>query len=345
MKRQYESGSTKRKIKKAKIAAATAGNQTITQHFKKKEDVAIVAIPNPKDDDAKDKTPETGVNNVPIIEPPSPKPKSEFDPSAEFPTDRGLFEDTIEDCDLKELILKHGPCKPQESPDFNQKHYYCYTKGNLKLPRLWLCFSPTLKKPYCESCWLFADRSDPNLQWSWINGVSGLKEYYGQKIKLHEKCNTHLSAMVVYNQWKKGNRVDKNAEHEIRKEENFWYQVIHRIISIILTLACANLALRGHVEMVAEGICEGGNFLAIVNLMARYDHTLKDLIQLPAHTTKYLSPTVQNEVIQLLGTTVKSSLVKQIRNAPFFSIILDTTSDITRMDQLSIVIRWVKPRE
>ena len=84
-----------------------------------------------------------------------------------------------------------------------------------------------------------------------------------------------------------------------------------------------------------------GNFLAIVALVAQYDEVLSELISLPSRATKYLSATIQNELITLLGTTLRKTIIGKIDRAPFWSVILDTTSDITRRDQLSVVIRWV----
>ena len=68
---------------------------------------------------------------------------------------------------------------------------------------------------------------------------------------------------------------------------------------------------------------------------------LSELISLPSRATKYLSGKIQNELITLLGTTLRKTLISKINRAPFWSVILDTTSDITRRDQLSVVIRWV----
>jgi len=44
----------------------------------------------------------------------------------------------------------------------------------------------------------------------------------------------------------------------------------------------------------------------------------------------------------MMGHTLRSQLVTRIQSAPFFSIIADTTSDVSRVDQLSIVIRWME---
>ena len=119
-------------------------------------------------------------------------------------------------------------------------------------------------------------------------------------------------------------------------------KVLNRVITIILTLASLSLAFRGHREEYKDGICDGGNFLGLVALLAEYDEVLSEVVALPARATKYLSATIQNELIDLLAKAVRSSLVKKINASPFWSIILDSTSDVSRVDQLSVVIRWVQ---
>ena len=79
-----------------------------------------------------------------------------------------------------------------------------------------------------------------------------------------------------------------------------------------------------------------GNFLSVIELLANYDPVLEELLRLPAGTTKYLSPKVQNKFISLLAIQVPNDIKDELQNAPFFSIILDTTQDITKDDQLSV---------
>ena len=76
--------------------------------------------------------------------------------------------------------------------------------------------------------------------------------------------------------------------------------------------------------------------------MAQYDDVLGEITSLTSRAVKYLSHPIQEELIALIGKAVKRSLVLKIDEAPFWSVILDTTSDITRVDQLSAVVRWVK---
>ncbi|CAB4033848.1 zinc finger MYM-type 1-like [Paramuricea clavata] len=55
-----------------------------------------------------------------------------------------------------------------------------------------------------------------------------------------------------------------------------------------------------------------------------------------------MSPKIQNELILTTSQLLRKSLVTEINECPFWSIVLDTTSDINRVDQLSVTARWVK---
>ena len=80
-------------------------------------------------------------------------------------------------------------------------------------------------------------------------------------------------------------------------------------------------------------------------MLADYDAVLSEVVSLPEKATKYLNPKVQNELIDLLSKAVISYLASNINKAPFWSLILDSTSDITRTDQLSILVRWVQIKD
>lgn len=45
-------------------------------------------------------------------------------------------------------------------------------------------------------------------------------------------------------------------------------------------------------------------------------------------------------MFECIGTTLESHLLEQIRDSQFFAIIMDTKQDISKVDQLSIVVRY-----
>ena len=109
------------------------------------------------------------------------------------------------------------------------------------------------------------------------------------KISRHEKTKTHVTAASIYGQWKSGNTMGKDAEVISKNNISFRSKVLQRLSSVILTLCSLNLAFRGHRETSYNGVCEGGNFLAIVSLMAQCDDVLGEVISLPSRVVKYLN--------------------------------------------------------
>ena len=100
-----------------------------------------------------------------------------------------------------------------------------------------------MKKPCCQSCWLFGDPSA--MQKEWVNGVSGNPNKFGVKIKSHEKPQSQLDASIAFGRWKAGQRINRVQEQAIATEATFWRKCLLRIINMLMTLAMMSLALRG----------------------------------------------------------------------------------------------------
>ena len=78
--------------------------------------------------------------------------------------------------------------------------------------------------------------------------------------------------------------------------------------------------------------------------MANYDVILAEHLQRGKEKPKsvtYLSNRSQNEIIGLLGETIKKKLISEIKDAKYFSIMLDSTPDIAHEDQDSEIVHYV----
>ena len=68
----------------------------------------------------------------------------------------------------------------------------------------------------------------------------------------------------------------------------------------------------------------------------------------PYHVT-YLSAQSQNEFIELIGREVQQRIVQEIKDAGMYSVMADTTPDVSHKDRLAIACRYVdkigQPRE
>uniref|UniRef100_A0A3B4ZPX6 DUF4371 domain-containing protein n=1 Tax=Stegastes partitus TaxID=144197 RepID=A0A3B4ZPX6_9TELE len=251
-----------------------------------------------------------------------------------FPTDQANFAENIHDANIKRYILKMGPCRPKgpfptdnDNWWFSESYYTSTTKVGMKLP--YCC--------YCEPCWLFGNRNAPYYNNAWVNGIRDWK-HLSAKIEKHESTQIHLGACIVYEQWKLNSTIDAEMERNVHNATLFWRQVLEHSVNVTLTLASCNLTFRGHGEVLGQG--NAGNFLSIIKLLARYDPVLKELINRPEGSMKYLSHQIQDEIIDILSQRVKADIISEINEASFYSIFIDITQDVSKIDQLSQVYRY-----
>ena len=112
---------------------------------------------------------------------------------------------------------------------------------------------------------------------------------------------------------------------KIQEEENNLrnQEVIKILLDIARTLARQQIAFRGHDE-------SDGNFVEIVNLVARHNTQLKTWLSdknLKPYAVKYLSPHSQNEFVSLLAEDVKARIVADLESAKMYSVMADTSPD------------------
>ena len=90
-----------------------------------------------------------------------------------------------------------------------------------------------------------------------------------------------------------------------------------------------------------------GNYLGILELLAKFDDLLKDHLENYAQkgkgNTSYLSHQICDEFVKLLADAVLSKIVKELKEAKYFSISLDSTPDLSHFDQLTFILRYVLP--
>ena len=114
-------------------------------------------------------------------------------------------------------------------------------------------------------------------------------------------------------------------------------------MSVIKFLASRGFAFRGSSEIL--GSVHSGNYLGILELLAEYDTFLAEHIQRRANKGKghvsYLSSTICNEFIELLGQEVQQHIVSEVKAAKYYSISVDSTPDIAHTDQLTVILRYV----
>ncbi|KAL4142390.1 hypothetical protein QTP88_004857 [Uroleucon formosanum] len=120
-------------------------------------------------------------------------------------------------------------------------------------------------------------------------------------------------------------------------------------ISIAIDSAHKNIevALRGDNDSGPIFSCSAdnndGNFRSLLRFGAQSgDLILKDHLENSAANAVYISPIIQNELINICGASIQTQIVTKIKNAVFFSILADETCDISRIEQMSLCVRYIE---
>ncbi|XP_049845253.1 uncharacterized protein LOC126297982 [Schistocerca gregaria] len=56
----------------------------------------------------------------------------------------------------------------------------------------------------------------------------------------------------------------------------------------------------------------------------------------------YLGKETKNEIIHLIGSSITNNILLMMKSAKYYSIILDCTQDISKVDQMTVVVRFVQ---
>ncbi|XP_053323828.1 zinc finger MYM-type protein 1-like [Spea bombifrons] len=151
-----------------------------------------------------------------------------------------------------------------------------------------------------------------------------------EKFKKHQSCSAHTYSMKQLLHHKGSQPINAQLSLQIQQQQNDAWLCLIKIVQTIALLAKQGLPLRGHDD-------NDGNFKQF--LLARADD-LPYLKKWITHKMEYMSPDIQNEILQLLSHSVLHLIRKKIGNNAF-AVIVDGTQDISGQEQESFCIRYV----
>ncbi|XP_060214793.1 uncharacterized protein LOC132641730 [Lycium barbarum] len=247
--------------------------------------------------------------------------------------------------EIRRAYIQRGPHQPR-LPRFPQTDFYGYKRRfNRKWYKKyhdWLEYSVVEDAAYCLCCYLFKDESihqDGGEAFSSIR----FKSWHKKK-----RLDTHVGELNSDH-----NQAKKKCEDLMRQEQSIQVVFVkpdnkakleHKIrlkasIEVVRLLLNQGLAFRGHRE--DESSLNKGNFLEILSWYAKRCDKISDLLLKKAPKNNQLaSHKIQKDII----TACKLETIKAIMedlNGDYFSLLVDESCDVSRKEQMAIVLRYV----
>lgn len=216
-----------------------------------------------------------------------------------------------------------------------------FMKNGEKTQRRWLVYSPSRGYVVCAPCTFFGNYSQPS---SFEGTGFNDWKHVPQRFEEHENSDSHKNCVIRLRD--RGNtkgRVDKSLIEQLEAEIRYWRNVLARVVATVKMLAARGLAFRGKVEKF--GNAHNGNYMGCLELIAQFDPFLKQHITNLGNpgtgNVSYLSSTICDEFIAIIHKKLKETILKEIRNAKYFGLSVDSTPDVSHTDQLALIIRYV----
>ena len=242
-------------------------------------------------------------------------------------------------------IINEGDEEKECLRFLSKKWFYKTLKNGDEVLRSWLLYSNSHSGLYCFCCKLFQSRNDnspfvfkPFVNYWHLNPCI----YNHENSKVHKQCFDQWNELALRLQLHQ--TIDEEILNLVNEEKNRWKEILKSVVAVIKFLSKQNLPFRGHRE--DSDSRNQGNFRETLKLLANYSTVISEHfanIELGRKgMTTYLSPTIQNELIELLGKKVKDHILEEIKTAKYFSILLDSTPDISHIEQMTFIVRYVK---
>ena len=120
--------------------------------------------------------------------------------------------------------------------------------------------------------------------------------------------------------------------------------MLKRVVAVVKFLSEKGLPLRGGKEVFESR--QNGNFLGLLELLAQFDDFLADDICRFGNSGRgvpsYLSSSICNKFVQLMAKEVTTKIANEVKKAKYYGITVDSTPDVTHVDQLTFIMRYVQ---
>ncbi|KAK6991092.1 52 kDa repressor of the inhibitor of the protein kinase [Biomphalaria glabrata] len=250
------------------------------------------------------------------------------------------------------------------------------SQSHLEKFQNWLTFSHVEQGLYCKFCALMSDcggiSHQTPLQKLVKKPLTTFAKLLGKDGDLvtHEQHNYHKEAVQRGHDFM---RAYLNPSHDVVNQINSARlaqikenrERLKPIIKSIILLGRQNIPVRGHRDD-GKLLCDSddeeslesedekpadrqrnsnkneGNLRELLKFRVDAgDQVLEKHLKSSASNATYISKTIQTELISLLGESITNTIVQRVKENIFFSILLDETTDVSGIEQLSLSLRYI----
>lgn len=211
-------------------------------------------------------------------------------------------------------------------------------------------YSKTTDSVYCAPCRFFGPKSGTLKEKTF--GVNHVTDWSNIRklIQRHITMKSHETSLSAADDFLdvmegKTKSVTRQISSHYDKIVTRNRQILEIIIETIIFCGQQNIALRGHEE-------DKGNFMTLLQYRSKDNDLLRE--HLVSHKleniqstnkTTYLSPEIQNEIIEICGEIISDDIVKTCNAAPCFGFMADEATDVATIEQMALCLRFYDPSE
>lgn len=238
-----------------------------------------------------------------------------------------------------------------------------YVKRHHLAEHHWLVLSHVDRGLYCKYCTLFAGdhgtgQSSTQLGIFVKKPLKSFAKLFGKDgyITTHENTKYHKDAVSAGKNFLLSyhapeleviNRVNTQRLKQVQENRARLYPIIETIV----LCGRQNIPFRGHRDdgsiflPTAENnsiVSNEGNFRELLRFrIAAGDTNLEKQLKNVSANATYISKSTQNELINCCGEEIQKIILERVRQAKWFSLIFDETTDASHKEQMSISVRYV----
>ena len=219
----------------------------------------------------------------------------------------------------------------------------CKRKCNFKwfIDRNWLTYDIFKDCVYCHVCKEGLRKKiliTKNYKTSFMEeGVNDWKNAH-DKFVSHEKSSIHIEAVSkLLENGNKNENIVKLFGQENLKEKQESFRSLLKIFHVLKVLTRQGEAIRGHTY-------EESNFVQHLKCVAeilKAEGNEALTAWMNKKTFRFISPTIQNEIVQWMALDILETVTENVKKANFFSILLDESRDVSNNEQAAFSVRFV----